>query len=282
MSELIVHLNGQLTPADQATVSVFDTAFLHGGSTFTTMLARNGVVFRLDRHLGRLLSTVDLLGFQTTATQESLAAAVREVLTVNDLADARMRVTLSPGSTKGGEPTVLVTAEPLPEYPQAWYEQGITAVISSFKQNVADPTYGYKTGCYFPRVLARQEAQQKGADEALWFTPDNRLAEACFCNVFLVLDGEVLTPPRDTPVLPGIVREAAMELCHSLDLDCSDTAALTVREMLDAQEVFLTSSTMGIRPVVRIENHAVGDEVPGPITQRLMTAYNDLLVAECG
>ena len=282
MSELIVHLNGQLTPADQATVSVFDTAFLHGGSTFMTMLARNGVVFRLDRHLGRLLSTVDLLGFQTTATQESLAAAVREVLTVNDLADARMRVTLSPGSTKGGEPTVLVTAEPLPEYPQAWYAEGITAVISSFKQNVADPTYGYKTGCYFPRVLARQEAQRKGADEALWFTPDNRLAEACFCNVFLVLGGQVLTPPRDTPALPGIVREAAMELCHSLDLDCSDTAALTVREMLDAQEVFLTSSTMGIRPVVRIENHAVGDEVPGPITQRLMTAYNDLLVAECG
>ena len=281
MSELQVHLNGRLVPGDQASVSVFDTGFLHGGTTFTTMLAHNGAVFRLHRHLDRLMETVELLGIRTTAARDTLAEAVAAVLAANELAEARMRITLSPGSTKGGEPTVLVTAEPLPEYPQAWYEQGITVVVSSFKQNVGDPTYGAKTGCYFPRVLARQEAQQKGAEEALWFTPDNRLAEACFCNVFVVSGSVVRTPPRDTPVLPGVVREAVIELCEQLGIECSAADALTVREMLAAEEVFLTASTMGIRPVVRIEAHAVGDEKPGAITRRLMEAYRELLETEC-
>ena len=281
MSELQVYLNGQLAPADQASVSVFDTGFLHGGTTFTTMLAHNGSVFRLGRHLNRLMATVDLLGIRTSATPDELTDAVAAVLSANELLAARMRITLSPGSTKGGEPTVLVTAEPLPEYPDTWYRDGVGVVVSSFKQNVGDPTYGAKTGCYFPRVLARREAQQKGAEEALWFTPDNRLAEACFCNAFLVAGGVVRTPPRDTPVLPGIVREATIELCERLDVDCTDDDALTVREMLAAEEMFLTSSTMGIRPVVRIEAHAVGDETPGVVTQRLMKAYRELLDAEC-
>ena len=281
MSELMVHLNGRLVPADQATVSVFDTGFLHGGTTFTTMLARNGVVFRLDEHLDRLMDTVALLGIRTAVTREMLAQGVSDVLAANGLTDARMRITLSPGSTKGDQPTTVVTAEPLPDYPSGWYDDGIAVVVSSFKQNVGDPTYGYKTGCYFPRVLARQEALKKGAEEALWFTPDNRLAEACFCNVFLVTDGVVATPPRDTPVLPGVVRAAVIGLCEELDIDCGVQAPLTVNDMLSAGEMFLTSSTMGIRPVVRVERHAVGDETPGVVTQRLMAAYRTLLEAEC-
>ena len=193
-----------------------------------------------------------------------------------------MRITLSPGSTKGGEPTTLVTAEPLPDYPAKWYEQGIVVVVSSFRQSMADPTFGYKTGCYFPRVLARQEALRKGAEEAIWFTPDNRLAEACFCNVFLVRDGAVVTPPRDTPVLPGVVRQTVMDLCETLGIECGDEHALMIHDVLEADEVFLTSSTMGIRPVVRIEQHVVGDETPGEITKQLLEAYQRVLDGECG
>ncbi|HDZ22285.1 hypothetical protein LCGC14_0238820 [marine sediment metagenome] len=281
VSQLKVHLNGQLVDADDARISVFDVGFLHGGSTFTTMLAHKGVVFRLGRHLERLLETVDLLGIRTSATDASLTAAIGDVIRANGVAEARLRVTLSPGMSTGGEPTVLVTAEPLPEYPSQWYTEGIMVVVSSFKQNVGDPTFGYKTGCYFPRVLARQEAQRKGAEEAIWFTADKRLAEACFCNVFLVAGGAVRTPPRDTPVLPGVVRQATIELCETLEIDCDAESPLTVHDMLSAQEMFLTSSTMGIRPVVHIEQHAVGEGVPGPVTQRLMDAYWALLDEEC-
>ena len=319
-----VYLNGRIVPAESATLSVFDAGFLHGASTFTTMLAHNGKVFRLERHLERLMDTVALLSLRTNATASSLTAGVYELLTANGLGaggpaapgeidgagddqsvnladedheprstvtadaassagppDARLRITLTPGSPQGGPPTVLITAEPVPPPPDYWYTKGLTVIVTSFKQAKADPTFGYKTGCYLPRVLARQEAAGKGADEALWYTWDGRLAEACFNNVFLVLQGKVFTPPRDTPVLPGIVRQAVLELCGELGIPCECEQPLSVREMLDAEEIFLTGSTSGLRPVVRVERHAVGNEQPGPVTRRLMDAYRRLLEAEC-
>jgi len=100
--------------------------------------------------------------------------------------------------------------------------------------------------------------------------------------VFLVRDGAVATPPRDTPVLPGIVRQTVMDLCETLAIECSDEHTLVINDVLQADEVFLTSSTMGVRPVVRIERHAVADEKPGPITRQLLEAYRRVLDGECG
>ena len=282
MSGTFVHLNGRLVPAEQAAISVFDAGLLHGASVFTTMLAHRGVVFRLDRHLARLMDAARLLGLRIDATAEGLAAASREVLAANGLTRARMRITLTPGGPAQAGSTTIVTAEDLPDLPQTWYEKGVTVTVTSYKQAQGDPTYGAKTGCYLTRVLARQEAAAKGAEEALWYTPDHRLAEACFCNVFLVLGGTVRTPPCDTPVLPGIVRQAVLELCGTLGVPCEESQPLTVWEMLAAEEMFLTSSLSGVRPVVRVERHAVGTEKPGPVTGRILSAYQELLDRECG
>ena len=281
-----VHLNGRLVPADQAAVSVTDAGLLHGASAFTTMLAHNGRIFRLDRHIARLMGTVELLSLRIDPdlSAEKVAAAAREVLAANGLSEARMRITLTPGSVREppeAPPTVLITADPLPDYPPQWYEGGVRVVVASFKQVGGDPTFGHKTGCYLPRVLARREAAAKGAEEALWFTADNRLAEACFCNVFLAAGGKLATPPADTPVLPGVVRGAVIELCGELGIDCDTRTPLTVHEMLAAEEMFLTASCSGIRPVVGVERHTIGDGKPGRITRNIMSAYRELLEREC-
>ncbi len=276
-----VYLNGRLLPADEARVSVWDAGFLHGASAFTTMRAHHGVIFRLERHLARLAETVALLQLRGQVDADRLAAAASDLLQANGLGEARVRITLSPGSVRGDEPTTLITADPLPQYPPEWYDKGIWVVVTSLKQIAGSAIYGHKTGCYLPRVLARQEAAAKGAEEALWFTPDNRLAEACFCNVFLVLGGELYTPPRDTPVLPGVVREAVLELCGPLGIVAHDAEPLTIREVLAAQEMFLTSACAGVRPVVRVERHAVGDERPGSVTRKVLAAYGELLDREC-
>jgi len=281
MPGAFVHLNGSVVPADEAKISVWDAGLLHGASAFTTMRAHRGVVFRLGGHLSRLLETVGLLELRADATAEGLTAATNELLKRNELLEARVRITLTPGNPHGGQPTTLITADALPEYPQEWYDRGISVVVSSFKQLSGDPAFGHKTGCYLQRILARQEAAAKGADEALWFTPNNRLAEACFCNVFLVLSGTVHTPPRDTPALPGIVRQVVLELCGRLEIPCDASTPLTVHEMLAAEEMFLTSSCSGVRPVARIERHSVGDQKPGQITKRIMSAYQALLEQEC-
>jgi len=281
MSDQYVHLNGRLVAVDDAVIKVSDAGFLHGASSFTTMRAHNGVVFRLASHLSRLLGTVELLGLRTEATPETLTAAVSELLSANALGDARVRITLTPGSIAGGDPTVVITADALPEYPAKWYTEGISVSITELRQLPGDIACGRKTGCYFPRILAMRTAAAKDVQEALWFTPEGHLAEACFCNVFLLRAGQLLTPPLDTPVLDGILRGVVMELCDTLDIKCGDTRALLGRDLLDADEVFLTSSCNGIRPVVRVEDHVISDGRVGPVAMQIMKAYEEILEAEC-
>ncbi|MCP4376737.1 MAG: hypothetical protein GY794_11250 [bacterium] len=281
MSDQYVHLNGRLVAADEAVIKVSDAGFLHGASSFTTMRAHNGVVFRLGHHLSRLLGTVDLLGLRTEATSDSLTAAVGELLKASALQDARLRITLTPGSISENAPTVVITADALPEYPPQWYAEGISVSITDLRQWPGDIACGRKTGCYFPRVLAMRTASEKKAQEALWFTPAGHLAEACFCNVFLVSKGKLLTPPLDTPVLDGILRGVILELCETHDIECDYSSPLLGRDLLDADEVFLTGSCSGVRPVVRVEDREIGDGKVGPVTATIMKAYEDILEAEC-
>ncbi len=281
MTQRNVYLNGKIIPASEATIGISDAGFLHGASVFTTMLSHNGAVFRLGRHIQRLMDTAMRFELRTDATDASLSSAVDELLRANEISAGRVRITLTPGAAGADAPTTLITAEALQEYPGQWYEKGIFVVVSSLMQVHGDPTFGSKTGCYLQRMLGRKEAAAKGADEALWFTADKRLAEACFCNVFLVLDGKVHTPRLDTPVLPGVVRQAVSELCRDLDLEFDDQTPLTVHEMLAAEEMFLTSSCAGVRPVSLVERHSVGDGKPGPVTKKIMAAYRELLDREC-
>lgn len=290
MADRTVYLNGEFLPASEARISAFDAGFLHGASAFTTMRAHLGVVFRFDRHLMRLMDTVRLLDLHVGSDPGRLTEATYDVLAANRLADARVRITLTPGpiGAMRGEPddeaapaTTLITAEPVPDRRREWAERGIAVVVSSLRQVRGDPTFGYKTGCYLPRVLARREAAAKGAEDALWFTTDKYLAEACFSNVFLVHGGKVSTPPRDTPVLPGVVRDAVIEICRREGIPCDTETPLTVREMLAAEEMFLTSSVAGPRPVVQVEAHQVGAGRPGELTRRITACYEALLDAEC-
>ena len=284
MSQSYVYLNGTILPAEEATVSVFDTGLLHGASVFTTLLGHNGRPLRLQRHLKRLLDNADRIGLRHGSSAEELTKAVNEVLAANRLTEARIRVTLTPGAVAGpGEeprPATIVTASAV-ENPPHWYEKGLGVMVSRFRQFGGDPAAGIKSGCYLGRVLARQEAAAAGLDEALWFTPAGDLAEACFCNVFLIRQGTVWTPPLETPVLPGIVREAVIELCQKHKIPCKADQPLTIKNCLAAEEMFLTSSVAGVRPVVRLERHAIGEEKPGPLTGKILAAYRKLLQEEC-
>ena len=138
MGELSVYLDGRIVPAGEAKVSVYDAGLLHGASAFTTMLAHNGVVFRLGRHLGRLMRTVELLSMRTAEDADALTSAVEQVLEANCLTEARMRITLTAGGVRDDSPPVtLVTAEPLPEYPREWYERASRSSSRRFARSPA-------------------------------------------------------------------------------------------------------------------------------------------------
>ncbi len=278
-----VYLDNKIVPSEEAMISASDAGFLYGSGLFETLRVEQGNVFQINEHLSRLFDSARTLQIFLTHAQDTLKEAITEVLKANDLCEARVRLTVSAGIPSGdGQPpqsTVLITAVPLVPYAEACYSQGILAILCPYRQNPADPLAGHKGTSYFARMLGLRMAHEKQAAEALWFTTDGYLAEGCVSNVFLVKNGALLTPPLGTPVLPGVARHTVCELAdqHNLDLE---EKALSIDDLLGADEVFVTNVIMKVMPVVNIEQHTVGKGTVGPVTQTLMTLFDEVVAAQ--
>ena len=279
-----VFLNDKLVDIDKATISVSDSGFLYGAGLFETMRSHNGVVFALTDHMDRLFASADVLSISNPYDREYIAEAISKVLNANKLTDARLRLTLTNGpmaeSEEQRKSTLLITATKFQSYPPEYYKKGVMVVLCPFKQNPIDPASGRKTTSYFSRMIALNLAHQKRAAEAIWFTVDNRLAEGCISNVFLVKDSVLYTPPINTPVLPGIARKTVcmLALQNSIKLTEKD---LTIDDLLGADEIFLTNVIMQVMPIMKVENHTVGDGRVGDVTKKLQTSFDQLAKSEC-
>ena len=280
-----VFLNDKLVDIDKASISVTDSGFLYGAGLFETMRSHNGVVFALKDHLDRLFVSAGTLSINNPYDREYIAEAINKVLVANNLTDARLRLTLTNGpmaeSEERRKSTLLITAAKLQVYPPEYYKKGVMVVLCPFRQNPIDPTSGRKTTSYFSRMIALNMAHQKRAAEALWFTVDNRLAEGCISNVYLVKDSVLYTPPITTPVLPGVARKTVCQLAlqNSIKLTEKD---LSIDDVLSADEIFLTNVIMQVMPIIKVEKHTVGDGQVGPVTKKLHTFFDQFVKSECG
>ncbi|MGA2496955.1 MAG: aminotransferase class IV [Tepidisphaeraceae bacterium] len=292
-----VWLNHAFVDESQASVSVRDTGLLHAAGVFTTMRACSGQVFRIADHLRRLRASCGALSIPLACGDDLLAGAVSGLLARNELAEARLRLTVTRGAPDATgpnlTPNVLLTASPFQAYPAVYYHKGMTAIVlDQQKLNPYDFQAGHKTLSYFSRLAALRDAGARGAGEALWFDVYNQLQSGSISNVFVVKGDEVLTPPvadeladpsvaggvagRRSAVLPGITRRVVFELCRDNDIAVRP-AVINIEALLAADEVFLTNSIMGLMPVCRIERHAVGNDRPGPVYARLAELYENEL-----
>jgi len=178
------------------------------------------------------------------------------------------------------KPTLLITAAELQPYPPEYYKNGVMVVLCPFRQNVSEPTYGHKTTSYFPRMIGLNWAHRLRAAEALWFTVDNRLAEGCISNVFLVKDSTLYTPPIRTPILAGVARETVFKIAldNSIEIIEKD---LDINNLLEADEVFLTNVIMQILPVIKVEKHTVGNGKVGPMAKKLRQSFDEFIKDHC-
>ena len=284
-----VFLNGCIVPAAEARVSVFDAGFTHAAGLFETMRAYKGHVLYVSDHLDRLIHSAATLGIQVPVTRDFMERGLRDVLAANSLDEARLRLTVTPGDiprpgacVEGPpQPTILITAGRVEPYPSELYEQGMRVCICPYKQSRWNPLAGHKTLAYLPRLLAIKEAAERKCNEALWFNTENQLAEGSVCNIFAVQDGVIVTPTLDTPVLPGTVRKAVIELARVDNIPLEERP-INIDALLASTEVFLTGSVMEIMPVTAIEKHVVGNGRPGELTQRLRSLYAESVSKECG
>lgn len=282
-----VLFNGEFVREGDAHVVISDGGWLHGAGLFETIRAAGGRVFRLNAHLDRLRNSAEQVLRPLDERSLPTADQLENLLRRNELVDARLRITVSAGEmrpTTSDEPssmTVCVTAVPLAEYPPAYYEKGITAVICPYRQCPDDPLVGHKTTSYLPRLLGLRAAERARCQEALWFTTRNELAEGSISNVFVVRNGRLFTPPLNTPVLPGVARAVVLELARETGIEANE-ARLGIDDLLDADECFLTNVVMTVMPVVRVERREIGTGRVGDCARGLFNAFRETIRKECG
>jgi branched-chain amino acid aminotransferase group I len=290
MSE-IVYLNRRLVPRSEARLSLFDHGFLYGYGLFETMRAYDGHIFRLDRHLARLRCSAQILGLadKLIATlnlatgRQSLGSACLETLEANKLKDARLRLTITAGEgdmTPDPDtcpvPTILITAQDLVPLPADKYESGFKAALSSLRRNSQSPLSRLKATCYMENILARMEARAAGCDEAILLNEQGYLAEGSTTNIFLVNNGELVTPSSESGVLPGITREAVLEIAQASNIKTLERH-VGLKELIEAEEAFITNSILELMPLTRFDGKPIGTGKPGQLTRKLLAAYRELI-----
>lgn len=286
--EQLVYLNGRLLPRGQAWISPFDHGFLYGFGLFETMRSYSGHIFRLGRHLDRLARSAELLGLPPTTLD--LEAACYDTLKANGLSNARIRLAVSMGEGEGApdapaepKPTVFVAAATYTPPSPGRYQDGFKALISSIRQNSQSPLSRLKSANYLTSLLARREARAAGMDEALMLNERGFLCEASTANLFLAKGDCLVTPSVDSGCLPGVTRQVVLELATDMGIRLEErrTAA---EELQGADEAFLTNSLLEIMPLREVDRSPIGGgggvEPGSRMTQRLMTAYMDLVVIE--
>jgi branched-chain amino acid aminotransferase len=286
--ETVVFLNGQLIPESQASISIRDRGYLHGDAVFDATRTFNGTPFKLAEHVQRLYNSLRYVRIDPGMDPSEIEHWSREVVRHNypllpggqDMW-VMQRISRGEDSTEPGverRATVLIETHAIPFARRAaLYRDGIRAITPSVPR--IPPRFlspRAKTHNYLNLIMGDLEAQ--GTDPGSWavlLDENGNFTEGMGSNIFLVKDGMVNTP-RGQFVLEGISRGIAMDLATSLNFPVAERD-LDLYDAYTADEAFFTSTSLCICPVASINGAAIGDgKVPGPITQRLMSAYSDL------
>ena len=276
-----VWVNGAVTETFEPVLSAFDRGFQLGDGVFETLRARAGRPTELAEHAARLRRSADGLAIPLPEdTERTLGRAIDELLVAEGLGgpdgDASVRVTVSRGVYLGRGllppdehpvPTIVVQAWPVPPIPTDHLEKGLHLVASAVRRDPENPLNALKTTSRAEFVYARVEARRNGADDSVFLTVDGFLSEATSANVFLVREDRLATPSLACAILPGTTRDWILRWATSVGLQPVE-GWLTTRELIDADEAFVSSSVAGILPITRFANEPVGAGTPGPWTLR--------------
>jgi branched-chain amino acid aminotransferase len=284
---MLISIDGRLVPREDARVSVFDHGLLYGDGVFEGIRIYDRRIFRLDAHLARLEASAHAIGLALPMDRPMLTAAVEETVRANRQEQGYIRLVVTRGEgplgldpTTCARPCVIIIVAALAVYPADHYTSGIRVVTAATRQVAAasvDPRI--KSLNYLKNVLARMEAHEAGASEALMLNPEGFVAECTADNVFAVHGRRILTPPATEGALDGITAGVIRDLARAHGLEW-DERRLARYDLFVADECFLTGTGAEIIPVVRLDGRRIGSGEPGPITRRLSTAFRELAGSE--
>lgn len=286
--DCVVNINGELTDAKQAKISVLDRGFLYGDSIYEVTYSENNTLLFVNEHMQRLLNSARLLHMELEQSIEFYIQEMLRTLKHAQIPRAYIRliitrgispIGLDPFHTLGGQ--YVIIAKPLPEYPHDMYTKGLKMMISQVQRNPKEATDpNAKSGNYLNNVMAIREAKSKGYFDALMANSQGDITEGTTFNVWMVKDKTLYTPHSNSGLLKGITRSKVMQLCKENNIAFQE-ANLKAADFHKADEVFLTSATKGVMSINQIDDIVYGKSIADwPMTRRLAELYSQLLKEE--
>lgn len=280
-----VNVNGQVFDQEHAVVSVFDHGFLYGEGVYETLRTYAGHPFLVDRHLRRLRASAGMIAMPVPLTDAEITGRFNDTLQAAGLIDgsageAYIRIlvtrgvgdlTYDPAATPHS--SVIIIVKPHVPLAEHVYQEGVPVIISSVLRNhpgTVNPLI--KSNNLMNSALAAQEAVRRGAFEAIMRNYRGELAECTTANLFIVKDGEALTPPLESGLLAGITREYVLEVATTAGVQAREVV-LRDDDLFGADEAFLSSTTRELLPIVRVDDRAIGRGRPGPVTRKLLETF---------
>jgi branched-chain amino acid aminotransferase len=282
-----IYLDGKFVDQADAKVSVFDHGLLYGDGIFEGIRLYQGNIFRLDEHLERLEYSAKALLLKMPWSRKEIAEATCESCRQNNLTDGYIRLVVTRGVGDLGlspwlcpKPSIFIIADKINLYPPEYYTKGLEIVtVPTRRTNPAALSPAVKSLNYLNNILAKIEARQAGALEAIMLNDQGYVAECTGDNIFIVHKGEILTPAASQGALKGITRGAIFDIAKEIGVAIRE-ADLTRYDVWCADECFLTGTGAEVIPVVKLDGREIGTAKPGDVTQKVLAAFRRRVLSE--
>jgi len=283
-----VWFNGKFVTLDKANVPITTHAIHYGTSVFEGIRAywsgKNLFVFRLDEHIKRFRGSGQFYNISLNFSDEDISDAVIGICKKNTI---KKSCYIRPFYFIGDYGINLHVTEKAPTnvaifvfpFGNLFNKEGITAGVVSWRKfsDMSTPPQAKMGGNYLNSIIATQEAKRSGFDEAVLLDHNGNVSEAPGENIFIVRDGQLITPPLSSSALNGITRDAVIKIARDLDIDVTETE-IARSELTISDEIFLTGTAAEITPIIAMNGKKIGDGKPGEITKKMMSEYTDIVM----
>lgn len=275
-----VYINGKFFAPNEAMVSVFDHGLLYGDGVFEGLRIYNGKIFRLEQHIRRLYDSAKAICLKIPLTPAEMTEACLETVKQSEFTDGYIRLvitrgagTLGLGPERTENPQVIIIVDKIKLYPQEFYDNGLAIITAAtIRNHPAALSPRIKSLNYLNNIMAKIEASNAGCLEALMLNHKGEVSECTADNIFIVRDGNLLTPPTDAGILEGVTRDVVLELAREAGIPTFEKT-LTRHDIYVADECFMTGTAAEVIGVVKVDDREIGDGKPGPITRKLKTLF---------
>lgn len=282
-----IYLDGKLVDQADAKISVFDHGLLYGDGIFEGIRLYSGNIFRLDEHLERLEYSAKALLLKMPWSRQEIADATCETCRANNLQDGYIRLVVTRGVGDLGlspwlcpQPSIFIIADKIALYPPEHYTKGLEIVtVATRRMNPAALSPAIKSLNYLNNIMAKIEARQAGALEAIMLNDQGYVAECTGDNIFIVHKGEILTPAASQGALKGITRGVIFDIAKDIGVPIRE-ADMTRYDVWNADECFLTGTGAEVIPVVKLDGREVGSGKPGAIFSKVLMEFRKRVLTD--